>query len=96
MAGKDIRNLKYVPELITNPIIYDNNIKKLSELIRHLTVGPSTIDMTHIREGIVLRIENKDGVDFLKEKSFEFKLLEGIIKDDSNYVDLEEVEVSNK
>jgi hypothetical protein len=44
-----------------------------------------------LMEGVVLRVENPDGTMFwAKEKSFVFKVLEGIIKQDDNYIDLEE------
>ena len=42
------------------------------------------------KEGVVVRIDDKHGASFLKHKSFEFKLMEGIIKDNSKYVDAEE------
>jgi hypothetical protein len=51
---------------------------------------PSLLDGRHIREGVVFRIESCSGITFLKEKSFAFKVLEGIIKDSDSYVDTEE------
>lgn len=42
-------------------------------------------------EGVVIRVDTPDGhTRFLKKKSFAFKLLEGIIKSDDTYVDVEE------
>ena len=65
---------------------------RLSNLVSDLEVGPSTLDHTHIREGVVVRVENPDGTThFLKAKSYEFKVLEGIIKNNDSYVDMEEV-----
>lgn len=52
--------------------------------------GASVLDKTHIREGIVIRAESIDGMIVLKEKSIDFKLLEGIIKSNDSYVDVEE------
>jgi hypothetical protein len=64
----------------------------LQEMCDQLYEGPSTIDQSHIREGIVLRIEEPNGrIWFTKHKSYDFKVLEGIIKEDVNYVDREEV-----
>jgi len=50
----------------------------------------SKFDSSHIKEGVVARIENKDGVYFLKHKSHRFYVLEGILKEDESYVDIEE------
>ncbi len=53
--------------------------------------GPSLLDHTHIREGVVLRVENPDGTTlYQKAKSFPFKVLEGIVKNNDEYVDPEE------
>jgi hypothetical protein len=59
--------------------------------IEQLSHGPSLLDPTHIREGVAIRIETPDGrIYSLKEKSFEFKFLEGIIKSNDAYSDIEE------
>jgi hypothetical protein len=61
------------------------------ETIDRLCDGPSTLDSTHLREGVCVRVETSDGrIYCLKNKSFAFKVLEGIIKLDDSYVDLEE------
>lgn len=57
-----------------------------------LVKGNSTLDNTHIREGVVVRVEKANGkMKCYKHKSFEFKVLEGILKQDDNYVDTEEI-----
>lgn len=57
-----------------------------------LVVGNSTLDDTHIREGVVVRLEKANGqMRCFKHKSFSFRVLEGILKTDDNYVDTEEV-----
>jgi hypothetical protein len=53
--------------------------------------GGSVLDASHIREGVVLRVESVQGPNFIKSKSWEFKVLEGIIKDRTDYVDAEEI-----
>jgi hypothetical protein len=75
------------------PCIYNNGQPlPLQEICDGLLEGPSRIDESHIREGICLRIEEPNGrIWFAKHKSFTFKVLEGIIKEDVNYVDREEV-----
>lgn len=70
---------------------YDGDLDKLDELVESMVDGVSTIDNQHIREGIVLRIETPDGhVYFLKHKSFLFRVLEGIAKEDDTVIDIEE------
>jgi hypothetical protein len=59
----------------------------LDRIGRYIDI-PSPIDSSHPMEGVVLRVEG-DKPEFYKEKSFIFKVLEGIIKD-SNQVDIEE------
>lgn len=63
----------------------------LMKLAEKLCKGPSTIDPQHIREGIVVRIDSGLINKSYKHKSFEFKVLEGIVKD-SGVVDAEEAE----
>ena len=50
----------------------------------------STLDDRHLMEGIVVRIENSEGTQFLKSKNDLFGILEGYLKEDENYVDVEE------
>jgi hypothetical protein len=85
--------------LKTPPLLYDpifcghdrlTNAQHVRDVAKRLAEGPDPIDSRHIREGVVVRIENESGVHFKKEKSFNFKILECIIKDDTNYIDLEE------
>lgn len=65
---------------------------RFAEMIEELVKGPSTVDSSHIREGVCIKIDN-GGLNnrTFKHKSYEFKFLEGIIKD-SGVVDAEEVE----
>jgi len=46
----------------------------------------------HIREGVVVRIDNRSSFTAYKHKNFYFKCLEGIIKDTSDSPDIEEAE----
>jgi len=57
-----------------------------------LVCGASTLDDTHIREGVVVRVEKANGtIKAYKHKSNEFKILEGIMKTSDDYVDAEEI-----
>ena len=52
---------------------------------------PSLVAPNQMAEGVVIRVDTPDGhIRFLKKKSYAFKLLEGIIKSDETYADIEE------
>ena len=80
-----------VPELYPT-FIYDGNEAELQELVKTLGEGASLLDHRHISEGVCLRVDSPDGkTNIYKDKSFAFKVMEGIIKTDDAYVDLEEI-----
>jgi hypothetical protein len=81
-----------VPELESWIVNFESQggLEYTEEGVLNHTEGPSTIDERHIREGVVIRVESKDGTAWYKNKSFTFGVLEGYIKDDDNYVDTEE------
>lgn len=54
--------------------------------------GPDPIGKTHIREGVVARIVNRPKIAVYKHKNFNFKILEGIIKDEAVEPDIEEIQ----
>ena len=54
--------------------------------------GPDPIGKTHLREGVVVRIVNRPKFTAYKSKSFEFRVLEGIIKDVATAPDMEEAQ----
>lgn len=54
--------------------------------------GPDPIGKTHIREGVVARIVNRPNIAVYKHKNFNFKVLEGIIKEDAAAPDMEEAQ----
>lgn len=72
-------------------IIYDGDRDALNARVASMLEGPSLIDTRHIREGICIRIESPEGIRIVKAKSWTFGVLEGYIKDNDNYVDMEEV-----
>lgn len=85
--------IKHVPE-VNIPVVYDGIIENLKDLCEELCDGPSTIDPSHIREGIVVRIDYNNHWKAYKHKNFNFKVLEGIIKD-SEIIDIEEAQDIN-
>lgn len=84
--------LEAVPQLFyTTPVsVRPDDVANLCKIVEELTTGCSTIDKTHMREGVVVRVERTDGTMFAKHKSFEFGVLEGYIKLSDDYVDTEE------
>lgn len=91
--------IKTVPEL-TLPYFWEEgrltnwciDAEKAITIVEELSEGPSTVDPRHIKEGICLRIETPDGrIYWLKHKNYTFKVLEGHIKENDQYIDLEEV-----
>ena len=77
---------KFVP-------IYDKFIfttkEDLMERVEEFGNGIDPIGKTHIKEGVIVRIENREKFTALKYKNFNFKVLEGIIKND-DVLDIEE------
>jgi len=54
--------------------------------------GVDPIGKTHVREGVVARIENKNTFVAYKKKNFDFLRLEGVIKDEATTPDIEEAQ----
>ena len=54
--------------------------------------GPDPIGKKHIREGVVARILNRNNFAVYKMKNFDFRVLEGIIKDEATAPDIEEAQ----
>jgi hypothetical protein len=80
--------VKYVPEIDQDVQVLWNNVDNSLDLIQDYVEQPDLIDPRHPMEGVVLRVEGSKP-EFYKEKSFTFKLLEGIAID-SGIVDMEE------
>lgn len=86
--------VKHVPELIQQPLLISSgaDIEHLEGLVESLNDGLDPIDPSHVREGVVVRVEQPDGSMIpLKSKGWTFKVLESIIKLDDSYVDAEEI-----
>lgn len=64
----------------------------LMERVEKYYDGPDPVGKTHVREGVVVRIDNREKFTAYKHKNFSFKCLEGIIKDMSDAPDIEEAE----
>lgn len=64
----------------------------LMERVEKYYDGADPIGKTHVREGVVVRIDNREKFTAYKHKNFSFKVLEGIIKDKADAPDMEEAE----
>lgn len=64
----------------------------LMERVNKYYEGVDPIGKTHIREGVVVRIANRERFKAFKHKNFEFKVLEGIIKENADAPDMEEAQ----
>jgi hypothetical protein len=86
------RDLNYVFE-VHDSMVYDGNKEKLVALVEELTERPDCltedyIDPSHISEGIVIRVDHGTLIPkFYKNKSYAFKVLEGIFKEDNEDVE---------
>lgn len=79
-----------VPEL--ERFIYTTQEDFMNRINQYMDI-PSTIDQRHIIEGVVIRVLNApNSFKVAKNKSFNFKVLESIIKVDSKEPDIEESE----
>ena len=58
--------------------------------------GPDPIGKTHIREGVVVRIINRSKFCAYKHKNHDFKVLEGLIKEEAVEPDMEEIQEVEK
>ena len=78
--------VKHVPEF--GKYLF-TNVDDLMTIVNNCVEGSDPIGKTHIKEGVVVRVDNKEKFTAYKHKSFSFKLLEGIIKAD-DILDMEE------
>lgn len=85
---------KFCPDfgLLPYTVSKKEGIAELEEIVENFNSGADPIDPSHIREGVVVRVDQPDGsVRFLKSKNYFFKVLESIIKANEEYIDVEEV-----
>ena len=80
-----------VPQL-HQPFTYDGDQEALMSLCERLSQGPDVLDPSHIKEGVVVRVDAPGHETHLKYKGYWFCALEGIAKNTEGYIDMEEVE----
>jgi len=88
------RGFEYIKQIYPS-FIYNGNTEKLRELVENLTENPQKLtedyyDPYCISEGVVIRVDTNTTVPlFYKNKSFVFKIMESIIKEQE--IDLEDI-----
>ena len=82
--------VKYVPLLDKFLFTTWEDLNKRCE--PYLDVPEPLANGSHVTEGVVVRIDNRSTFKAYKTKSFAFKVLEGIIKDNADAPDMEEAE----
>lgn len=85
----DRLGVKHVPEF--DKFLFTTK-EDLMERVEKYYDGPDPIGATHVREGVVVRIDNRSSFKAYKHKNFTFKVLEGLIKDSSDTPDMEEAQ----
>jgi len=85
----DQMGMKVVPLL--DQFFYTNE-EDLMARVETLCDGPDPVGLTHVREGVVVRIENREKFSAYKNKGFNFKVLEGLIKETATAPDMEEAQ----
>ena len=83
-------HVKHVVECV-EPFIFDGDYEKLEKLVEDLTDGEDLIYPAIPREGVCIRAERYPTPLVVKNKSYTFKVIEQIIKDNG---DLDKEEVS--
>ena len=95
--------VKTVPvfrKFILDPVDLEMDTRTPGEIVKDVSEyhydGADPIGKTHIREGVVVRIINRPKFTAYKHKNFNFKVLEGIIKDTAVAPDMEEAQELSK
>ena len=78
------------PICTTMEVTSDEDLESLKVRVKTFTDGSSRAGK-HISEGVCIRLEKADKIQVLKNKSFVFKVLEGIAKESDTYQDIEEI-----
>lgn len=82
--------MKYVPLL--EKFLYSTWEDLLLRVEKYLDLPEPISNNTHISEGVVIRIDNRSKFTAYKHKGFYFKVLEGIISDESELPNIEDAE----
>jgi len=81
--------VKYCPEY--ERFIF-STVEDLMERVEKYYDGVDPIGKSHVKEGVVVRIANREKFTAYKHKNWHFKVLEGIIKDAAVVADMEEAQ----
>lgn len=81
--------LKFVP--IFDQFVFTTKQDLMDRVLTYYD-GVDPIGQTHIREGVVVRVENRSKMKAFKHKNNFFKMLEGIYKENATEPDMEEAQ----
>lgn len=79
------------PTIKVMHIYSDDMLEELKKDVNIATSYFSSAIGKHIKEGVCIRLEKDSQAQVFKNKSFIFKVLEGIAKDSDTYTDIEEI-----
>ena len=83
-------DIPMVPSLVIGTR-YGGFPEELLNLCKYHADGPSLLSNKHIREGICVRVEHPEYNTILKYKGYHFADMEGILKNDQEYIDPEDI-----
>ena len=86
----DEHGFNYVP--IVDTFEFTSTEDLLDRINKYFEDLRDPIGKTHIKEGVVVRIVNRRTFTAYKSKTYEFKVLEGLIKDSETMPDMEEAQ----
>lgn len=86
----DMNGFEHVPLL--EKFLYTTWDDLQERVKKYLDIPEPLANGTHVVEGVVARIDNRAKFTAFKDKSWAFKVLEGIIKDEADAPDMEEME----
>lgn len=82
--------VKFVP--ILDKFLYTNWEDLMNRIEPYMDMPEPLANGAHVTEGVVVRIDNRSKFTAYKHKGFYFKVLEGIIKDETDAPDMEEAQ----
>jgi hypothetical protein len=90
-AELGLETVHEIASFVWDPGTEEHEEKNLLRWCESWAEGSSVLDQTHPKEGVCVRVEYDQNVHIYKAKSFLFKVLEGLAKEDEDYVDAEEI-----
>ncbi|MCM1217312.1 MAG: 2'-5' RNA ligase [Lachnospiraceae bacterium] len=90
VAWCDLHGLNHVPYIDT--FVYKDKDDLLDRINTYFEDLHDPVGKTHVKEGVVVRILNRPTWKAYKMKTYEFRVLEGLVKENSEQADMEEAQ----